>query len=103
VQPHLLRGEKMEKFCELCGTSRNLEEHHVFHGTANRKLSEKYGLKMWLCQKHHTGDETGNKEAIHFNKGMDLFYKKKYQQKFEREHGTREDFIKIFGRNYLEV
>lgn len=29
------------------------EEHHVMHGTANRKLSEHYGLKVYLCPYHH--------------------------------------------------
>ena len=38
---------------ELVGTEMSLpdtglEMHHIFGGTANRKLSEKYGLKVWL-------------------------------------------------------
>ena len=31
--------------------SSDLECHHIMHGTANRKISEHYGLKVWLCQK----------------------------------------------------
>ena len=39
--------------CYLCGRNRiadpcGLEEHHVFGG-ANRKFSEKYGLKIHIC------------------------------------------------------
>ena len=35
---------KKESF--LSGVTYDLEEHHVFYGTANRKISEKYGLKV---------------------------------------------------------
>lgn len=34
--------------CWLCGRWGWLEEHHIFGG-ANRKKSEKYGLKVGLC------------------------------------------------------
>ena len=83
-------------YCELCGTEKNVEGHHVFYGTANRRLSEQYGLKMWLCAEHHRGTN-----GIHNNREMDLHYKKKYQRKFETEIGAREEFINLFGRNYL--
>lgn len=43
-----------KKECIICN-SLNVEEHHVFFGTANRKLSEKYGLKVYLCAEHHRG------------------------------------------------
>ena len=43
-----------KKECIICN-SLNAEEHHVFFGTANRKLSEKYGLKVYLCAEHHRG------------------------------------------------
>lgn len=53
-----------KKECYIC-RSPFVEEHHIFYGTANRKLSEKYGLKVWLCPKHHRG-ETG----VHFNQKL---------------------------------
>lgn len=34
-----------EKQCLICG-SWNIEDHHIFFGNANRKQSEKYGLKV---------------------------------------------------------
>ena len=43
-----------EKKCFICG-SPYVEEHHIFFGTANRRLSESRGLKCWLCNYHHTG------------------------------------------------
>ena len=37
-----------EKKCYICGCMGYVEEHHVFHGTANRKKSERHGLKVWF-------------------------------------------------------
>lgn len=84
------------KWCYYCGIANNLEEHHIFFGTANRKLSEKFGLKVWLCPEHHRGN-TG----VHGNnKALDKKIKQLGQQIFEETH-TKEEFIKLFGRNYI--
>lgn len=40
-------------------------------------------------------------EGVHFNKELDLKFKRMAQKDFEESHGTREDFIKEFGRSYL--
>ncbi len=83
-----------DKDCLFCGRTPT-EEHHCFGG-ANRKLSEKYGLKVYLCHNHHNEPPFG----VHFNKeNMDKI-RRIAQRKFEETH-TREEFIKIFGRNYL--
>lgn len=84
------------KACWLCGTTQGLHDHHIFYGRANRKLSEKYGLKVWLCGYHHNLSANG----VHFNRPFDLMLKKLAQRRFEQEH-TREEFMKIFGKNYL--
>ena len=44
-----------ERECYFCGGVIGLERHHVFGGVANRKLSETYGLWVWLCHEDHTG------------------------------------------------
>lgn len=41
-----------EKKCFICGSTQNLECHHIFEGSL-RKASEKYGLKVWLCARCH--------------------------------------------------
>lgn len=82
--------------CVVCGTSLNIHKHEIFYGTANRKLSIKYGLVISLCAKHHNMSN----EGIHYNKKLDLKYKKIGQKKFEKIYPDL-DFIKIFGRNYL--
>ena len=45
-----------EHECYLCGRRFGLERHHVLAGTANRRLSEKYGLWVYLCHNCHTGN-----------------------------------------------
>lgn len=86
-----------EKKCLLCDTTIGLHEHHVVFGNANRKLSEKYGLKVWLCYKHHTGDD-----GLHFNKDFNEQLRKLAQMKFEEVYGANKCFRDIFGINYLE-
>ena len=81
--------------CFICGRRAN-EEHHCIYGTANRKLSEKYGLKVYLCTDcHRTG-----KYAVHRCHEIDLKLKKIAQRKFEKEY-PKLSFLQIFGKNYL--
>lgn len=84
------------KQCYVCGTEQYLHRHHIFFGRANRKLSEKYGLTVWLCGRHHNLSD----EGVHFNRELDLYIKQTGQKAFERKH-TREEFMQIFGKNYL--
>lgn len=86
-----------EKKCAECGTLYGLECHHVFGGPL-RKLSEHFGLKVWLCRKHHTESP----EGIHFNKEMRERYQHFAQKAAMKHYGwSIEDFREIFGRNYL--
>ncbi|MBP3703704.1 MAG: hypothetical protein J6I65_07955 [Lachnospiraceae bacterium] len=89
-----------DNYCYLCGANGTcdlLHWHHVFGGP-NRKHSEKYGLKVRLCgQKCH---ENGS-NAVHRNRKVDLELKAAGQRAFEEVHGSREDFMRIFGKNYL--
>ncbi len=85
------------KQCWVCGKTEGLEEHHVFYGTAYRRQSEKYGLKVWLCSEHHRGDG-----GVHgHNRELGLKLMRYAQRKFEETH-TRDEFIRIFGKNRLE-
>ena len=85
------------KECYVCGTTYNLHSHHIIYGTANRKQSEKYGLKVWLCANHHNMSDAG----VHFNKDLDLHLKRIAQEKFEGLYGARNEFIRVFGKSYL--
>lgn len=90
------------KKCYLCGETHGygfnrLEEHHVFGG-ANRKNSEKYGLKVYLCgdRCHRNGPDAPHRNAETMQK-----LHEDGQRAFEEVHGSREDFMRIFGKNYL--
>lgn len=74
-----------------------VEEHHVMFGTSDRKLSEHYGLKVYLCLGHHRNSA----EAVHRNKKNDLLLKKEAQEAFI-EHYPDKDWMEVFGKNYLE-
>lgn len=83
--------------CYICHTTQNLHLHHCIHGTANRKLSDKYGLTIYLCAFHHN---MGGENCVHGNAKLDYIIKQEAQKSFE-EYYPREDFIKIFGRSYI--
>ena len=86
--------------CFISGvTSVELHRHHIFYGRANRKLSEQYGLWVWLTPMLHN---LGGKNCVHENKKLDGGLKVLGQQKFMAHYGkTADEFRAIFGRNYL--
>ena len=73
-----------------------LEEHHVMGGTANRKLSEKYGLKVYLDPVHHRHGT----EAVHRNAEVAKLLHREAQKAFERTYPGL-NFREVFGKNYL--
>lgn len=86
--------------CYLCkrnGSSDPLEEHHIFGG-ANRKLSERDGLKVCLCGSLCHRNGIG---AVHKNKQASDRLKAEAQKAWEERYGTRGQFVKRYGRNYL--
>lgn len=95
--------DKKDGTCYLCRmmhgdyTQKTVQEHHAIFGTANRKLSERYGLKVYLCLEHH---EEG-REAVHKNAENALLVKKEAQKAFEKRWPEL-NFREIFGKNFLE-
>lgn len=88
--------QKSEK-CWACGRRYGLERHHVFYGTAYRQMSERYGLTVWLCVEHHRGNSGVHGKNQELRKRLMRYA----QRKFEESH-TREEFLRIFGRNRLD-
>ena len=87
-----------DKECYLCGATHNLEMHHIIEGTANRKNSEEQGLKVWLCQECHKGNDGVHKnamKAINLKKEAEIMW---LQYDWAR---SIQDFVNIFGKNYL--
>lgn len=87
--------------------SYEVERHHVFGGS-NRSRCEVYGYVVPLRKDFHPN-------GVHFKKtiemetilkvlgypSIDNYLKCKCQEDYEEKHGTREQFIKEFGRSYL--
>lgn len=90
---------KTAKCCFFCGSEVGLERHHCAHGTANRKLAEKYGLWVYLCPECHRGTD-----GVHGKNGKrkDITVKKAAQYAFMKTYDrTEDDFRRIFGKSYL--
>lgn len=84
-----------ERACYICGCA-CIEEHHICFGP-NRKVSEKLGLKVWLCPEHHRGNQ-----SPHQDKQIDLEFKRMAQSKFMETHSFGE-WMNEIGRNYLDI
>ena len=80
-------------------TDKGLDKHHVIFGTANRKLSEKWGLWVYLCKKHHNEDH--GLFAVHYNKKLREDLCKDAETAFLKAHSF-DDWMSIFGKNYLD-
>lgn len=103
MKPTVSIIQQDKSYCFLCGsrTSKGLdalEEHHIFEGNGKRAMSEKYGLKVYLCGS--TCHREGPKSA-HKNKSVKDMLHRIAQRKFEETH-SREEFVLAFGKNYLE-
>lgn len=79
--------------CKLCGNTQSLERHHLIFGRGRRELSEKYNLVDWLCGRCH--------RKVHMQRNLMDWSKQEGQKRFEKEYG-REEYMRVFGRNYLE-
>lgn len=78
--------------CMFCPSTYKLTWHEIFAGR-NRQNSMKFGLCLRMCLNCHKEKQ----ENTNFNN----FWHKQAQLYFEQNIGTREEFIKIFKRNYL--
>lgn len=88
--------------CFLCKRNRHagrLELHHIFGG-ARRKLSDKYGLVVTLCEDCHRIKPW----AVHQSADT-MQYLHEYGQMLAmfENNWTIDEFRQVFGKNYLEV
>jgi hypothetical protein len=78
--------------CYICGKKK--EDLHEIFGGRNRLNSIKYNLILPLCRECHSR----NQNNMLFNE----FWHKQAQLYFEKEFGSREKFLAIFRKNYLD-
>ena len=80
--------------CFICGKFTPLEEHHVWHGTANRRLADKDGLTVYLCPEcHRELHDKGKADRLLMALG-EIYWLLRYDM-------TKEEFIKRYGRSEL--
>ena len=82
-----------EPECFLCGVKYDLEVHHCIHGSGRRKLADEDGLTVYLCRSCH--------RILHDRGINDRDLQVAAQYVWEREYGSREEFIKRYGRSYI--
>ena len=86
--------------CFLCMCMENdtslkqTQEHHVFGGP-RRGISEREGLKIYLCVQHHIYGPY----AIHTNKEVSCRVKAWAQRMWQQEHPDG-DWMELMGKNY---
>ena len=94
----IIQKEKTE--CYICGKNAHadyfgLDEHHVFFGP-NRKASEKYGLKVYLCH------SSCHLNGVHQDAKLCRALQRKVQKIAMKYYGwDMEEWRSHFGRNYL--
>ena len=87
------------KVCYICGTIYNLHLHHIIFGQ-NRKKADQDGLVVYLCREHHEGTN-----GVHGKNGhlLDIKLKQIAERHWlKHNNSTKEDFIKRYGKNYLD-
>lgn len=109
----IIEGKKECYFCRILANvegyygelpSKGLHRHHIMYGMGRRALSERYGLWIWLCYHHHNDpslNRDGVAESVHFNRTLRRQTERIAQRAFETK-GSRDDWVSIFGRNYLD-
>lgn len=89
-----------EKKCYLTGyEGEGLDCHHIYFGTGNRRISDENGFWVWL--RHDMHIQNSNNHTPHNDRDVDLTLKRECQKKFEETH-SREEFMELVGRNYLD-
>lgn len=84
------------KECYFCHATQNLEQHHCIGGTANRKIADKLGLWVYLCNTHHTGAQ-----GVHTSRSdLKNTLQRIAQEKYEETH-SREEWRQHFSKSFL--
>ena len=100
--PSIMQDTVFEPFCYLCGANGALDklDRHEIYGGSNREKSKRLGLWVLLC---HNDCHIFGPMAAHNNASTALRLKQEAQRRAMEAYGwSTEDFIREFGKNYLE-
>ncbi len=80
--------------CYICGFYDDTELHHIYPGDPRRRLSTEDGMMVYLCRSCH--------RAVHGNRVDKLReLQRDGQRVWESTYGSREDFIRRYGKSYI--
>ena len=89
-----------ERECFICRRiyqltmTEGLELHHMIHGTANRKNSDRLGLTVYLCHHHH--------RLLHDKGEFDDWMMQTAQESWQKVNGKGpSEWRAIFGKSFL--
>lgn len=100
--PSIMQDTVFEPFCYLCGANGALDklDRHEIFGGPYREKSKRLGLWVLLC---HNDCHIFGPMAAHNNASTALRLKQEAQRRAMEAYGwSTEDFIREFGKNYLE-
>lgn len=101
----------------LTGNPCLTEEHHIFYnGRGQRKLSEKYGLKVYLSTYSHRSGPAAVHKSKEVRKRLERIAQLEFEHRFNidesyrakaqedcygQKYTARESFMHIFGKNCI--
>lgn len=100
--PSIMQDTIFEPLCYLCGANGALDklDRHEIFGGPYREKSKRLGLWVLLC---HNDCHIFGPLAAHNNASTALRLKQEAQRRAMEAYGwSIEDFIREFGKNYLE-
>lgn len=100
--PSIMQDTIFEPLCHLCGANGALDklDRHEIFGGPYREKSKRLGLWVLLC---HNDCHIFGPLAAHNNASTALRLKQEAQRRAMEAYGwSIEDFIREFGKNYLE-
>lgn len=86
-----------DKRCIVTGATDGLDCHHIYFGNPNRRISDENGFWVWI--RHDVHMRLHDKRPPY--ELLDKQLKRLCQARFEESVGTREEFMRLIGRNYL--
>lgn len=99
----ILQGDSDRRRCWLCmkrledfREKTGLHKHHIFEGTALRRISEAEGFFVWLCPQHHEFSALSAHTDMETRRSL----QREAQRRYEEYH-SRDEFIRLIGRSYL--
>ena len=95
--PSIIQKNTSSHECYICSYVGDVARHEIIHGTANRRLSKKYGLWVNLCPICHRYVHEHPKSPEN-----QFLYIKAENAALQDYGWTKTDFIRVFGKNFIE-